>query len=70
MSPLTLSEVNSSIIYKTAAERERLVLAEREFTNQRVRKIIELKKKVCDGNNKGFVVVNQKVGFVWCMFLW
>lgn len=54
------TEVNSGFFYKTAEEREKLVAAERAFTDDKVKKIIELKKKVCDGNNKGFVVVNQK----------
>jgi hypothetical protein len=35
--------------------------AERDFIEKRVQKIIELKKVMCAGNNKGFVVVNQKV---------
>lgn len=54
------SEVNSGFFYKSAEEREKLVLAEREFIDARVKKIIELKRKVCEGNNKGFVVINQK----------
>lgn len=54
------SEVNSGIFYKTAEEREKLVSAEREFIEQRVKKVIELKKKVCAGNDKSFVVINQK----------
>lgn len=54
------SEVNSGFFYKTAEEREKLVAAEREFIDNRVKKIIELKKKLCDGTNKSFVVVNQK----------
>ncbi|GAB1608414.1 T-complex protein 1 subunit zeta-like [Argonauta hians] len=53
------TEVNSGFFYKSAAEREKLVEAERKFIDDRVRRIIELKKKVCD-NNKGFVVLNQK----------
>lgn len=56
------SEVNSGFFYKSAAEREKLVQAEREFIDERVRKIIALKKQVCEGNNKSFYVVNQKVG--------
>lgn len=56
-----LSEVNAGFFYKTAEEREKLVNAERAFITERVKKIIELKKKVCDGTNKGFVVINQKV---------
>lgn len=60
------TEVNSGFFYKSAAERERLVSAEREFITQRVQKIIDLKKKVCDeaekadGKKRGFVVINQK----------
>ena len=54
------SEVNSGFFYKTAEEREKLVKAEREFIDNRVRKVIELKKKLCDGTDKGFVVINQK----------
>lgn len=54
------SEVNSGFFYKTASEREKLVQAEREFIDNRVKKIIELKRKVCEGTNKGFVVINQK----------
>ncbi|KAK6743499.1 hypothetical protein RB195_010643 [Necator americanus] len=55
------TEVNSGLFYKTAAEREKLLAAEREFITRRVLKIIDLKKKVCkEGDNKGFVVINQK----------
>jgi len=57
------TEVNSSFFYKTAIEREKLVQAEREYIDQRVQKIIELKKSVCgEGKDtvKKFVVINQK----------
>lgn len=54
------TEVNASFFYKTAEEREMMVKAEREFIDRRVRKIIELKKKVCDGTDKTFIVINQK----------
>ncbi|KAK2165917.1 hypothetical protein LSH36_44g06003 [Paralvinella palmiformis] len=54
------SEVNSGFFYKSAAEREKLVQAERAFTNQRVQKIIDFKKKLCEGTDKQFVVLNQK----------
>lgn len=54
------SEVNSGFFYKTAEEREKLVAAEREFIEQRVKKVIELKKKLCNNNGKNFVVINQK----------
>ena len=55
------SEVNAGFFYKTAEEREKLVQAEREFIDQRVHKIIEFKKKVCEGTDKSFVIINQKV---------
>ncbi|CRK91542.1 CLUMA_CG005201, isoform A [Clunio marinus] len=54
------SEVNSGFFYKTAEEREKFVMAERDFITQRVQKVIELKKKLCDGTDKSFVVINQK----------
>mmetsp|Transcript_19081 Transcript_19081/g.32699 ORF Transcript_19081/g.32699 Transcript_19081/m.32699 type:complete len:534 (+) Transcript_19081:128-1729(+) len=54
------SEVNSGFFYSNADQREKLVAAEREVTNDRVRKIIELKEKVCDTPDKHLVVINQK----------
>lgn len=54
------SEVNSSFFYKTAGEREKFITAERDFIDQRVKKIIELKRKLCAGTDKSFVVINQK----------
>lgn len=54
------TEINSGFFYKTAEEREKLVASEREFIELRVKKIVALKKQVCDGNDKGFVVINQK----------
>ncbi|CAG9104529.1 T-complex protein 1 subunit zeta [Plutella xylostella] len=54
------TEVNSGFFYKSAEDREKLIAAERDFIDQRVRKIIALKKKVCDGTDKSFVLINQK----------
>ncbi|CAK5092546.1 unnamed protein product [Meloidogyne enterolobii] len=57
------TEVNSGLFYKTAAEREALLQAEREYITRRVLKIIELKKQVCGEKGKedaSFVVINQK----------
>lgn len=54
------SEVTSGLFYKTAEEREKFLVAERAFIDERVHKIIALKKKVCDGTDKKFVVINQK----------
>lgn len=54
------SEVNSGFYYSSPEERDKMVAGERAHTDERVRKIIELKRKVCEGNNKGFVIINQK----------
>ena len=60
---LLIREVNSGFFYKSASEREKLVQAERAFTNQKVQKIIDFKNSVCTKENKkSFVVINQKVG--------
>jgi T-complex protein 1 subunit zeta len=52
------TEVNSGFFYKSAEDREKLVVAERQFIEDRVNKIVELKKKMCDGTDKTFVVIN------------
>ncbi|KAK4701901.1 T-complex protein 1 subunit zeta, partial [Phenoliferia sp. Uapishka_3] len=66
------TEVNSGFFYSSAEQREKLVESERKFTDAKVRKVIELKKLVCDAQldsagrlangekPKTFVVVNQK----------
>jgi len=63
------SEVNSGFFYKDAEERARLAAAERKFTDDRVKKIIDLKRRVIgdrtdgkdrDGNPASFIVINQK----------
>lgn len=54
------SEVNAGFFYSSAEQREALVAAERRYTDERCQKVIELKKKMCDGTNKGFVLINQK----------
>merc|ERR1719464_1320118 len=55
------TEVNSGFFYKSAEDREKLVVAERKFIEDRVQKIIELKRKLCTKENgKTFVVINQK----------
>eukprot|EP01126_Amoeba_proteus_P040777 TRINITY_DN436_c0_g1_i2.p1 TRINITY_DN436_c0_g1~~TRINITY_DN436_c0_g1_i2.p1 ORF type:complete len:469 (-),score=101.79 TRINITY_DN436_c0_g1_i2:175-1581(-) len=47
--------------YKTAAQREEFVNQERKFVDDRVARIIDLKRKVCgDDPEKSFIVVNQK----------
>lgn len=54
------SEVNAAFFYKTAADREKLVKAERKFTDDKVQAIIDFKEKVCAGTDDNFVVINQK----------
>jgi len=57
------TEVNSGFFYNSADQRDKLVESERAFTDDKVRKVIELKRKVCDcdeGKGKSFVVINQK----------
>lgn len=54
------SEVSSGFFYSNAGQRENLVNAERAVVDDRVKKIIALKKSVCDGTDKKFVVINQK----------
>ncbi|KAH7829685.1 chaperonin containing TCP1, group II (cytosolic) [Monocercomonoides exilis] len=53
------SEINSTNTYSTPEQREQLVKAERAVTDDNVRKIIELKKKVCTAG-QSFIVINQK----------
>lgn len=55
------SEVNSGFFYNSADQREKMVEAERKFTDDKVKQIIELKREVCtDENGKSFVIINQK----------
>lgn len=55
------TEVNSEAVYSTAEERDKLVVAERKFIDDRVRRIIDLKRTVCPADgSKTFLVVNQK----------
>ncbi|GFY84803.1 TCP-1/cpn60 chaperonin family protein [Actinidia rufa] len=54
------SEINAGFFYSNAEQREAMVAAERRSVDERVKKIIELKNKVCSGNDSNFVVINQK----------
>jgi T-complex protein 1 subunit zeta len=55
------TEVNSGFFYSSAEQRDKLVESERRFVDEKLRKIVELKKQVCgDDPKKGFVVINQK----------
>jgi T-complex protein 1 subunit zeta len=55
-----ISEVNSSVFYSNPEDRDKMVDAERSFIDSRVRKIVDFKRKVCEGNKKGFAIINQK----------
>ncbi|KAF2237468.1 T-complex protein 1 subunit zeta [Viridothelium virens] len=55
------SEINSGFYYSSADQREKLVESERRFVDDKLRKIVELKKEVCGNDSKkSFVVINQK----------
>jgi T-complex protein 1 subunit zeta len=60
------TEVNSGFFYSSAEQREKLVESERKFVDEKLKKIVEFKKLVCDQalgvkeKPKGFVVINQK----------
>jgi T-complex protein 1 subunit zeta len=43
------AEVNAGFFYSSAEQRESLVAAERAYTDERCRRVIELKKQVCAG---------------------
>lgn len=55
------SEINSGFYYSSAEQRDKLVESERRFVDEKLKKIVALKKQVC-GNDpkKGFVIINQK----------
>jgi len=52
------TEVNSSWNYNTAEQREQQIQAERSVVDRVVQQVIALKKQVCDGTDKNFVVIN------------
>lgn len=54
------TDVHSGFFWSSAEQREKLIASERTFTNEKVEQILDLKRKVCDGTDKTFVVINQK----------
>jgi T-complex protein 1 subunit zeta len=54
------TEVHSGFFWQSAEQREKLIASEHEFADEKCRKIIELKRKLCTGNGKNLVVINQK----------
>jgi len=53
------TEVNAGFFYSDAAQREKLVDSERKFTDEKVRQVIEFKRRICT-NGETFCLVNQK----------
>jgi hypothetical protein len=47
LTSLFFSEINAGFFYSNAEQREAMVVAERRSVDERVRKIIALKNKVC-----------------------
>jgi len=54
------TEVNSEMSITNSKQRGDFVDMERKFVDDKVKKIIELKRQVCAGTDKNFVLVNQK----------
>jgi len=54
------TEVNSQFFYNSADQREKLQASERRLIDEKVEKILTLKRQVCEGTNKTFIVINQK----------
>lgn len=53
------TEIAAGFFYSSAEEREKLVESERRFTDEKVRHVIEFKRRVCkEGEN--FAIINQK----------
>jgi T-complex protein 1 subunit zeta len=51
-------EMKAEISYSSAEQRQKMVNAEHEMTDERVRKIIALKREVCT-EGQGFIIINQ-----------
>lgn len=55
------SEVTSNFMYKTAEEREKMVVAERKFTDDKVKQLIAFKREVMEANpGCTLLICNQK----------
>ena len=52
------TEVHSGFFWSNADQREKLIASERQFTDDRVRQIVDFKEKLCKGTNKNFVIIN------------
>lgn len=54
------TEVHSGFFWSSAEQRKKLIESERAFTDDKVRQIVDFKRKVCAGTDKNFIVINQK----------
>lgn len=52
------TEVHSGFFWSNADQREKLIASERAFTDDKVQQIVDFKKKLCDGTDKNFVIIN------------
>lgn len=53
------TEISAGFFYSSAEERERLVESERKFTDEKVRQVIDFKRRVCK-EGESFALINQK----------
>jgi len=54
------TEVHSGFFWSNAEQRQKLIESERNFTDEKVMKVVELKERLCKDNDKSFIIVNQK----------
>ena len=54
------TEFESEISFNCCDNQQKFLLKEREYVDQKVKKIIQIKRSVCKDKKKGFLVVNQK----------
>lgn len=53
------TEISSGFYYSSADQREKLIESERKFTEEKVRQVIDFKRRVCQPG-ESFCVINQK----------
>ncbi len=53
------TEINAGFFYSSAEQREKLVESERKFTDEKVRQVIEFKRRICK-EGESFALINQK----------
>mmetsp|Transcript_20942 Transcript_20942/g.30010 ORF Transcript_20942/g.30010 Transcript_20942/m.30010 type:complete len:543 (+) Transcript_20942:43-1671(+) len=53
------TEISAGFYYSSAEERERFVESERKFTDEKVKQVIDFKRRICKAG-ESFAVINQK----------